>query len=36
MDINSLGNLEKKVYYKVTEIIAEFEGENESYVNFAF
>jgi len=33
MDVNNLGNLERKVYYKISEIVAEFELENENYVN---
>jgi len=33
VDVNSLGNLEKKLYYKILEIQAEFEKEDGSYVN---
>ena len=34
VDVNSLGNLEKKLYYKILEIQAEFEKEDGVYVNY--
>ncbi len=36
VDVNSLGNLEKKLYYKILEIQADFEKEGSVYVNSPF